>query len=1715
MNATRVFRLFISSTFSDFIAEREALKRNVFPRLEQYCAERGAQFQAIDLRWGITEQAQREHNTLRICLEEVRRCQQLSPRPNFAVLLGNRYGWEPVPARITIDHWKRLKTTATSEHWNLISSSYRLDKNAIPSVYCLNERSADNDEAFRHEAQLLAALRQAAAGFKGRDRLPYFTSATHQEIVLGALSKRDADGKKLNPNAHVHVYERHLEGMPIDHAAKDFVDWDSSLAQVVPGASQRMQQLKNQLRRQLGDHYHELASPWSRHGKDGAVDQAYLQRFCDLFLEHQMKLIDAEIALLEQIDDRQQREHLHQDFGYERARVFAGRKPLLAKIARYTHVDLPSKSGSSKSKPKNLTPLILAGGGGSGKSALLARAAQQATITKPSRAVVLQRYIGGVPGTESLLNTLSLLSADISTYYGHSEPPIAQNADDLAQTFEAVLGYATPRRPLILFLDALDQLDPSDRAWMLEWLPRQLPEHVRIVASIRSDTAVADAARNRFPKQIIDVPRLKPSEGRAILKAWLADKRESWFNAGITPSTGRRLTKEQENKVLSVFDQNGLALWLKIVYQEASTWHSWHTPRDLPIHIQDLIHDLVDQKLLVQEQHPKVFTERALAYLTASRFGLAENEIGRALGRDCDVRVEFQENEKTLLKWEDDQSLPPIMWSRLFFDLQAYLGFAQIDGKIVMRWFHREFHDVFKARYLAANDERKTIHGALADAFLALDRETRPEEVNDDAFFKILDMSQKPMSAALRRVAEQPWQLAQAGRNEDLECLITDFGFCMGKCAANRSADLASDMLLNRLLRGIDSNNASFSQTAKAFESFVLEHQHLLQRGNENWPAHRIFLQLASEQSPQAIIRKTSERWITQKLDDWLWIKSTDRMGDVEGVLTLEGHKGGFSSFVAAELLDKRLISRHTDYRVWNLETGTVESVYQVDERPLVIACSPKRKLDSRRVSKREGWPDLLWSIGQTEIRFWARGWDGESICEALELSDGRIAFRRDGDCIEITDLLGHGTPSLLLKGHSASILGFAQLADGTFTSWSEDKTLRTWNLETGSHEAIYDFHDGAVVGILELPDQNLLSWDENGNFYLTNYLKGVSIYLDGLKPEDGETSFYLDDDFSVGAVLIPDKDPTRFIAWNKELLGWYDLEGRLITIQDNNNSKSIAYLNDLGLIRAIDNNIVITNHAGEIIAEDEEDEARFISGLSLLNDKRFITWTGYKGGDDSIRVWGAAEGNWENGIELLKRVETNSQWIYNIFSLSDGRFVSCSEDDNIRIWRTENFEKEDELNPAGKTTQNKINASSLKFIGEGMFVAVDYNYSRKQSELVLVNAHTAEVSVIEDIKFNNMRTPKFQTLSSELVLIDGFCCVDLTQSTVYLFDDAQDVQQVDGSPLRKRQFIPLDDRSWLNTRLLHDKSDDKKVVGGEVSYWVRTISDEFIEMGKITIEMDGFKQLLVITDQIFAVCGDELAIQFWSVDSFEWGEDVFTKVGAIRPLATAPKEMLLLSDTKLAVWNNQGQIAIIGSGGPEILSTIDLNYELSSVTLGDQDLLICACINGTVSFLGVNKGTLAPSYEPIKAASDLQSVVAYNEHGLLTFSKGNNVQRWDINKGKKIPLGIKFSIVNDLRKSNGNIIFAGDDGLRSHYLIYFDESSQEFYQLGSTREGLVLFDQMGESLCQWHCTRAGDRELYIPAAITSKGVLMTIAKGELRRLQLVRSGEVGFDHLN
>jgi hypothetical protein len=48
---SRLFRIFISSTFSDFKVERNELYRRVFPSIKQRCAQLGYEFQVVDMRY--------------------------------------------------------------------------------------------------------------------------------------------------------------------------------------------------------------------------------------------------------------------------------------------------------------------------------------------------------------------------------------------------------------------------------------------------------------------------------------------------------------------------------------------------------------------------------------------------------------------------------------------------------------------------------------------------------------------------------------------------------------------------------------------------------------------------------------------------------------------------------------------------------------------------------------------------------------------------------------------------------------------------------------------------------------------------------------------------------------------------------------------------------------------------------------------------------------------------------------------------------------------------------------------------------------------------------------------------------------------------------------------------------------------------------------------------------------------------------------------------------------------------------------------------------------------------------------------------------------------------------------------------------------------------------------------------------------------------------
>ena len=99
----KMVRIFTSSTFTGMIKignvrfklyfyptdtkfERNYLMEKVYPRMKEFCQELGYEFQVVDMRWGVREEAENDHKTTEICMKEIELCQQLSTGPNFVVI---------------------------------------------------------------------------------------------------------------------------------------------------------------------------------------------------------------------------------------------------------------------------------------------------------------------------------------------------------------------------------------------------------------------------------------------------------------------------------------------------------------------------------------------------------------------------------------------------------------------------------------------------------------------------------------------------------------------------------------------------------------------------------------------------------------------------------------------------------------------------------------------------------------------------------------------------------------------------------------------------------------------------------------------------------------------------------------------------------------------------------------------------------------------------------------------------------------------------------------------------------------------------------------------------------------------------------------------------------------------------------------------------------------------------------------------------------------------------------------------------------------------------------------------------------------------------------------------------------------------------------------------------------------------------------------------
>jgi hypothetical protein len=690
---SKTFRFFISSTFKDFAKEREVLQTKVFPRIKQYCAQRGYAFQPIDLRWGVSEEAQLDQKTLELCLNEVRAC-KTHLHPNFLIMIGDRYGWIPLPYAIEKEEFETLLALASTEQEKeLLVEWYKLDLNQLPASYILKERSDKYKEPniwSEVEKSLLIILQTAvkASSLNEEQKRKYFLSATEAEVEEGIIPyikptkfqkeeilAKDATLEKVDPQ-YIFGFFRDID--KTTQIENEFIEDDYEEAQEFKKRVANVLDAKNRLHVQTIQREKE------------SLEEEYLREFEVKITESLETQIEAQKAneLERQLTSLELELRAQNYFAQNKRKNFLAQEGLRKIVADYI-------VGAHQQ------PLVIYGASGRGKSSLMAKAIQEAQDANEKK--VLYRFIGATPHSSSSKEILTSLFEELGVDVRSENEKVKKDSNELSfnsyeeqETFEVFSHrvyseFMNLADEIVIFIDAVDQLGNDDN---FLWLPSNLPSNLKIVISALDDARYQEDSRyfealKTKTQNTYEIPEFQ--EPQQLLKALLAKE-------------ARTLQADQEAYVLEQFKTAHSPLYISVAVQELKHWKSYDANQTLEATQHGIIKEFIENLHTVYH-HDQEFVYKVLGYIYASRDGLSESELLQLLETDKEfVRKmapdKFHKNETG--------AFPLVHWSRLQTQLKPFLSMKTQDNEELMYFFHREFEDVI-AKLSNQKDEHEAI----------------------------------------------------------------------------------------------------------------------------------------------------------------------------------------------------------------------------------------------------------------------------------------------------------------------------------------------------------------------------------------------------------------------------------------------------------------------------------------------------------------------------------------------------------------------------------------------------------------------------------------------------------------------------------------------------------------------------------------------------------------------------------------------------------------------------------------------------------------------------------------------------------------------------------------------------------------------------------------------------------------------------------------------
>lgn len=264
-----------------------------------------------------------------------------------------------------------------------------------------------------------------------------------------------------------------------------------------------------------------------------------------------------------------------------------------------------------------------------------------------------------------------------------------------------------------------------------------------------------------------------------------------------------------------------------------------------------------------------------------------------------------------------------------------------------------------------------------------------------------------------------------------------------------------------------------------------------------------------------------------------------------------------------------------------------------------------------------------------------------------------------------------HAAPNPCLRvfeGHSGNVNGVLDLTDGRIVSWSNDGTLRLWDVESGSVLRIFEGHSKSVTGALLLPNGHLLSWSYDETLRLWDLVCGTE--LRKLEGHTREVS---------GAMMLP----------NGNILSWSNIcDISLAFIRGN------SYQN---VLEKMTTELRLWTMEGELIHKAQTTKGTFLSKILLLQNHDILGI-----GDGVLWVWSCDE-------TPPRRFGDFRGSVADVALLPDGRILSHSwNDSNLYLWDTDGtlldvFEQR-------KKSSAKVGYSKVVLLSNGKILSYSSN---------------------------------------------------------------------------------------------------------------------------------------------------------------------------------------------------------------------------------------------------------------------------------------------------------------------------------------------------------------------------------------------------------------------